>query len=89
MHSWWASFQPLRYNPNKNPELAIQRRNQVLSRMAEERFISQDEMIEAQAEPLSLSRMSDSTSDATAHYIEHVRRYLIEKYGYDTSTPVA
>ena len=30
--------------------------------------------------------MSDSTSDATAHYIEHVRRYLIEKYGYDTHT---
>ena len=50
--------------------------------MAEERFISQDEMLEAQAEPISLSRMSDSTSDATAHYIEHVRRYLIEKYGF-------
>ena len=45
--------------------------------MAEKRSWS-NEMIEAQAEPLSLSRMSDSTSDATAHYIEHVRRYLIE-----------
>ena len=75
---------PSRYNPNKNPELAIQRRNQVLSRMAEERFISHGEMIEAQGEPLNLSRMSDSSEDATAHYVEHVRRYLIEKYGYDT-----
>ena len=75
---------PSRYNPNNNPELAIQRRNQVLLRMLEEGFISHEEMIEAQAEPLNLSRMSDSTEDATAHYVEHVRRYVIEKYGYDT-----
>ena len=43
----WPPSSPLPLQSNKNPELAIQRRNQVLSRMAEERFISQDEMIEA------------------------------------------
>ena len=75
---------PSRYNPQRNPELALERRNQVLQRMASERFISNQELREALAEPLVLARMKDATAEATAHYVEHVRRYLIDKYGYDT-----
>ena len=31
--------------------------------------------------PISLIRIHDSTSEATSYYVEHVRRYLIKKYG--------
>jgi penicillin-binding protein 1A len=75
---------PSRYNPHRNPDLALEQRNLVLRRMAEERFISQQELREATAEPIKLTKIHDATLGATAHYIEHVRRYLIDKYGYDT-----
>ena len=74
---------PSRYAPTRNPDLAIARRNSVLKRMAEENFISSYELKDALAQPLKLVKVQDFTANATAHYVEYVRRFLQEKYGYD------
>ncbi|MGK5093799.1 PBP1A family penicillin-binding protein [Deltaproteobacteria bacterium TL4] len=72
---------PSRYAPHVDPDKAIFHRNRVLMRMEIEGFISEKERIAASNETLKLSKIQDSTSEATAHYVEHVRRYLIQKYG--------
>ena len=72
---------PSRYAPHVNPEFALLRRNLVLRRMREEGFISEQELQKTIVTPISLIRIHDSTSEATSYYVEHVRRYLIKKYG--------
>ena len=72
---------PSRYAPHINPEFAKQRRNLVLRRMREEGFISEQELQDTIIKPISLIRVHDSTTEATSYYVEHVRRYLIKKYG--------
>ena len=72
---------PSRYAPHVNPELTLQRRNVVLRRMRQEGFISEQELQKTIDTPISLIRIHDSTTEATSHYVEHVRRYLIKKYG--------
>ena len=72
---------PSRYAPHINQEIAKQRRNLVLRRMREEGFISKQELQDTIVKPISLIRVHDSTTEATSYYVEHVRRYLIKKYG--------
>jgi penicillin-binding protein 1A len=72
---------PSRYAPHINPDLALSRRNLVLRRMREESYLSEQEFIAALNEPIKLTRADDPTSEATAYYIEHVRRELLERYG--------
>ncbi len=72
---------PSRYAPHVNPELTLQRRNIVLRRMHQEGFISEQELQKTIDTPISLIRIHDSTTEATSYYVEHVRRYLIKKYG--------
>ena len=72
---------PSRYAPHINPEFALIRRNLVLRRMQVEGFISEQEFQKTISSPISLIRMHDSTTEATSYYVEHVRRYLIKKYG--------
>ena len=72
---------PSRYAPHVNPELTLQRRNIVLRRMRQEGFISEQELQKTIDTPISLIRIHDSTTEATSYYVEHVRRYLIKKYG--------
>jgi|TARA_B100002003_G_scaffold29917_3_gene24788 penicillin-binding protein 1A len=72
---------PSRYAPHVNPEFALLRRNTVLRRMRQEGFISEQELQKTSEMPISLIRIHDSTTEATSYYVEHVRRYLIKKYG--------
>ncbi|MBF0351525.1 MAG: PBP1A family penicillin-binding protein [SAR324 cluster bacterium] len=72
---------PSLYAPHVNPELALRQRNRVLGRMEEEGFISPEEQEMTSNQPIKLSKIYDSTSEATAYFVEHARRYLIEKYG--------
>ena len=50
--------------------------------MQEEGFISKDQMTQAAAAPLSLRPMKPKDKVA-AYFVEHVRRYVQEKYGAD------
>ena len=72
---------PSRYAPHVNPEFALHRRNIVLRRMRQEGFISEQELQKTIETPISLIRIHDATTEATSYYVEHVRRYLIKKYG--------
>lgn len=43
---------PTKYNPNRNPKLAIERRNLVLNRMAGQKYITEDQAAALKAMPL-------------------------------------
>ena len=44
---------PTKYNPNRNPKLALERRNLVISRMAGQKYISQDQAEELRNLPIA------------------------------------
>jgi penicillin-binding protein 1A len=44
---------PTKYNPNRNPKLALERRNLVISRMAGQKYISQDQADELKNLPIA------------------------------------
>ncbi|HEX7008175.1 MAG TPA: penicillin-binding protein 1A [Alphaproteobacteria bacterium] len=74
---------PSRYNPVRNYDVAIARRNYVIERMAEDGYISAEEAAAAMAEPL-VTRQRESTQEVHADYfVEEVRRELLERYGED------
>ena len=73
---------PTTYSPFLNFNRAKQRQIYVLTRMMEEGFISPEQMKTAAASPLNLRPMKPKDKVA-AYFVEHVRRYVQEKYGAD------
>src|SRR5262245_9029576 len=71
---------PIRLSPIENPERAAERRNHVLTRMAEEKYISMQEAEKARLQPLRLQVRRDAPSLAP-HFVEEVRKYLEREYG--------
>jgi penicillin-binding protein 1A len=71
---------PRRYSPTMNPERALARRNLVLSVMANQDMITEEEEAAARAYPLLVN--PDAREDIPApFFVEWVRRILIERYG--------
>lgn len=71
------------YSPYNNPEVTLRRRNHVLTRMAEEGFISQEEAEEAKKKPLNVLPLHRQSSEFGAYFFEEVRKYVEKKYGAD------
>jgi penicillin-binding protein 1A len=71
---------PARLSPIENPERALARRNHVLDRMAEEKYISREEADAAQREPIRLHLRREPPSIAP-YFLEEVRKYLEKEYG--------
>jgi penicillin-binding protein 1A len=71
---------PSRLSPLDHPQRATQRRNHVLDRMAEEKYITAEEAAAARAEPLRLRPHKDPPSIA-AYFLEEIRKYLEREYG--------
>ncbi len=71
---------PARQSPIENPERAIQRRNHVLERMAEEKYVSSEEAEAAKREPIALHSRREPPSIAP-HFLEEVRKHLEKEYG--------
>jgi penicillin-binding protein 1A len=71
---------PARQSPIEHPERAIQRRNHVLDRMAEEKYVSREEAEAAKSSPLGLHLRKEPPSIAP-HFLEEVRKYLEKEYG--------
>src|SRR5712692_7367535 len=71
---------PSRLSPIENPERALQRRNHVLDRMVEEKYVTPAEAALAKDEPLALHVRKDPPSIAP-HFLEEVRKYLEREYG--------
>ena len=71
---------PARLSPVEHPERALQRRNHVLQRMVDEKYITPEEAKVAQAEPLRLNLRRDPASIAP-YFLEEVRKHLEKEYG--------
>jgi penicillin-binding protein 1A len=71
---------PSRLSPIDNPERVLVRRNHVLDRMAEEKYISTLEAETAKAEPIALHLHKDPPTIAP-YFLEEVRKYLEREYG--------
>ncbi|MGL4405153.1 MAG: penicillin-binding protein 1A, partial [Notoacmeibacter sp.] len=73
---------PNNYNPFRNTDRAIERRNYVIDRMLENGYIKQAEAADAKALPLNVKpRASGTYLFAGEYFTEEVRRELISRYG--------
>ncbi|MCX8101262.1 MAG: penicillin-binding protein 1A [Geminicoccaceae bacterium] len=72
---------PARYDPLKNPEAARARRDYVLRRMLEDRYIDPAEAEAARAEPIVLRKRGEDELVSAGFFTEEVRRQLVERMG--------
>src|SRR3954462_6067352 len=73
---------PSRYNPRKNPNLSVQRRNTVLNLLRDNGLLSAADTERWKAYPLLLSSHSDFSSVAE-YFVEYVRQQLDARFGSD------
>ena len=72
---------PNNYHPFRQRERAFERRNYVLDRMAEDRYITAQEVEKAKKEPLKITlRPTGAHIFAAEYFAEEVRRYVYEHY---------
>ncbi len=71
---------PNRLSPIEYPERAVNRRNLVLARMLQEKYVTAEEERSARDTPLTLHLMHEPPSIAP-YYLEEVRKYLEREYG--------
>ena len=72
---------PSNYNPDRQHDAAVARRNWVIGRMSEDGYVTPDEAKAAQGRPL-LTRKRDEQEVVTAEYFaEEIRRELVKLYG--------
>ena len=69
-----------RLSPIHFPERALARRNHVLDRMAEEKYITREEKDAAERQPLGLRPRREPPSIAP-YFLEEIRKYLEKQYG--------
>jgi penicillin-binding protein 1A len=74
---------PNNYNPFRQRERALDRRNWVIDRMAEAGFIKQPDADKAKQTPLGVTTKAATTAHVTdaEYFSEEVRRELFDKYG--------
>lgn len=76
---------PSRYNPIVNPSRATTRRDYILKRMWEQRYISEDEYRTGVATDIT-ARVHKANIQTNAPYLaEMVRAFIVEKYGKDSA----
>ena len=74
--------EPSALNPFRNRDRAVERRNYVIGRMAEDGYITAEQARQAKAEPLVVNpRVLTPNSIAAGFFAEEVRRELLERYG--------
>ncbi|MCX6564353.1 MAG: transglycosylase domain-containing protein, partial [Candidatus Aminicenantes bacterium] len=74
---------PSRYSPYRFPALVLERRNHVLNRMVEEKFIPAAQAEEAKKKPLGVLPRGREDSDFGAYPFEEIRKYIVDAYGED------
>lgn len=73
---------PANYNPFRHEQAAIARRNYVISRMAEDGYITASDAEEAKKQPLGVNmNRGGATVEGSDYFAEEVRRQIIDKYG--------
>ena len=72
---------PNNYHPFRQRERALERRNYVLDRMAEDHYITAQEAEKAKKEPLKITpRPTGAHIFAAEYFAEEVRRYIYDNY---------
>lgn len=71
---------PSRYNPRRNPEAAVRRRNVVLELMRQDGFLTAEDAETWKAYPLALSSRSDF-GGVGEYFVEYVRQILEARFG--------
>ena len=69
---------PSQINPYKNMDIATEKRNIVLDKMAEHGYITENEKIQAQATPIILSKFEVKNAP---YFVEYIRQQLEATYG--------
>src|SRR5690606_157024 len=72
---------PSRLNPRVNEKGALEGRALVLSRMAEQGLITEEERAQAADEELELEDGNAESQDAAPYFVEEVRRRLVDELG--------
>jgi penicillin-binding protein 1A len=72
---------PGQYDPFRNPENALRRRNLVLERMAEQDYLTQEESQRWQDEPLPTNDESKGLYGIAPYFEEWVRQILDDRFG--------
>jgi penicillin-binding protein 1A len=74
---------PSSYDPRRNAEAALARRNYVIGRMAEDGYITAEEAEAARNEPIVLKEHAPVEFAEADFFIEEVRRQLVGRLGED------
>jgi penicillin-binding protein 1A len=72
---------PSQYNPFRNPQAAIERRNDVLAQMVENGYITQAEYEDAASRGLGLKLGQRYVQRREPYFFDYVQEELIERYG--------
>jgi penicillin-binding protein 1A len=72
---------PSRYSPHDHPERARERQTYVLNRMADNGYITAEQVKQALATPVNIKGGVEKNIGKAPYFAEHIRRYLEEKYG--------
>ncbi len=72
---------PNNYHPTRYPEAAKMRRDWVITRMLEEKFIDPGEAQKAKRMPFFISRRHEAEFVSAGYFTEEVRRQLASRYG--------
>jgi penicillin-binding protein 1A len=75
---------PSQYNPFRNAAEAKRRRNEVLAKMAELRYISSSQAHAAESAPLEVKRGYFYSERKEDFFFEYVRQQLVKRYGAQT-----
>ena len=74
---------PSKYNPYKNIDLAKYRRNLVIKNLLENSYIDKKKYKELINTEIKLKKRKKKYLEDARYYVEDVRKYLVEKYGFD------
>ncbi|WP_320200060.1 penicillin-binding protein 1A [Agrobacterium sp. rho-13.3] len=73
---------PANYHPIRREKAAVERRNWVVDRMAENGYITQADAADAKTQPLGVNiRRGGAHIAASDYFAEEARRQIVEKYG--------
>jgi penicillin-binding protein 1A len=72
---------PSAYSPRRDPHGALERRDLVLNKMYQQRYITSAQLQEGLAEPLELADPAAGEEAAYPYWIELVREQLVARYG--------
>ncbi len=74
---------PSKYNPYKNIDLAKYRRNLVIKNLLENSYIDKIKYENLSNSEIILNKRKKIYLEDARYYVEDVRKYLVEKYGFD------